>query len=40
MKTKHWVITGFILIGVLFVWHNYQQHGGVSGLRSGLGIQS
>jgi hypothetical protein len=38
MKLRHWLITGFVLIGALYLFHNYQQHGGVSGVKSGLGL--
>jgi hypothetical protein len=38
MKVKHWIILLLVAIGVLFLWHNYQGHGGVSGVKSGLGI--
>lgn len=38
MKVKHWIIVILILIGALFLWHNYQSHGGVGGVKTGLGI--
>lgn len=38
MKLKHWVFLALVIVGALYVWHNYQGHGGVSGLKSGLGL--
>jgi hypothetical protein len=26
-------------IGALYVWHNYSQHGGIGGLRQGIGLK-
>lgn len=39
MKLKHWLLVFFLVVGALYVLHNYQMHGGVSGLKSGLGFQ-
>lgn len=38
MKLKHWIFLALLLIGGLYMWHNYSQHGGVSGFKSGLGL--
>lgn len=38
MKLKHWVFVALILVGGLYVWHTYSQHGGVSGFKQGIGI--
>jgi hypothetical protein len=38
MKLKHWVFIGLALIGVLYIAHNYMSHGGVNGVKSGLGF--
>ena len=38
MKLKHWVFLALIAVGALFLWHNYSQHGGVAGVKSGIGI--
>lgn len=38
MKLRHWVFLALVAIAVLFLWHNYQMHGGVGGVKSGLGL--
>jgi hypothetical protein len=38
MKLKHWVFFALIVVGALFLWHNYSQHGGIAGVKSGIGI--
>ena len=38
MKLKHWVIVGLVLVGGLYLFHNYIGHGGVNGVKSGLGF--
>lgn len=38
MKLKHWVFLALIIVGGLYLFHNYTQHGGVAGVKSGLGI--
>lgn len=38
MKVKHWIVIVLLLIGGLFLWHNYQGHGGFGGIKTGLGI--
>lgn len=38
MKLRHWVFIALVAIALLFLWHNYQMHGGTSGVKSGLGL--
>jgi hypothetical protein len=38
VKLKHWIFVTLVLVGALFLWHNYSQHGGVGGIKTGLGI--
>lgn len=38
MKVKHWLFLALILIGALYLFHNYSQHGGIAGVKSGLGL--
>lgn len=38
MRLKHWVLVGFIVIGVLYVAHIFMNHGGMGGLTAGLGL--
>jgi hypothetical protein len=38
VKLKHWIFIALVLVGGLYIWHNYSQHGGTAGLKSGLGI--
>lgn len=38
MKTKHWILIIFAVIGLLYVAHIMSAHGGVAGLKTGLGI--
>jgi hypothetical protein len=38
VKLKHWVFLAFVVIGLLYVWHTYSAHGGVSGFKQGLGV--
>jgi hypothetical protein len=38
MKAKHWVITGFIVVGALYVWHMWSSHGSFKSAAAGLGI--
>ena len=38
MKLKHWVFLALVIVGGLYLLHNYQMHGGVSGVKSGLGF--
>ena len=38
MKLKHWFGVALVIIGALFLWHLYQSHGGVGGLKAGLGV--
>lgn len=38
MKAKHWFFVILILVGGLFLFHNYTSHGGTAGVRQGLGL--
>lgn len=38
MKLKHWVFFGLVAIGALYLLHNYQGHGGIQGVKTGLGF--
>lgn len=38
MKATYLIWLALLIIGVLYVVHNYMSHGGVSGIRSGLGL--
>lgn len=35
---KHYLILALIIVGGLYVFHIYTQHGGVGGFKTGLGI--
>lgn len=39
MKLKSLVFLAIFAIGALYIWHNYSQHGGISGLKSGVGLK-
>lgn len=38
MRLRHWVVLGFIAVGVLFIFHLFTSHGGTQGFISGLGL--
>lgn len=38
MKFKHWAVVALVIVALLFLLHNYQMHGGTSGIKSGLGL--
>jgi hypothetical protein len=38
MKLKHWVFIGLVAVGALYLLHNYQSHGGVAGVKQGIGL--
>jgi len=38
MKLRHWVFLILIVIAVLFLFHNYTSHGGVMGIKQGIGF--
>lgn len=38
MKAKHWIGVILVIIALLYVWHTYSGHGGVSGFKQGLGL--
>lgn len=39
MRLKHYLILALIIVGALYVWHIYSQHGGTAGFKTGLGIK-
>lgn len=39
MKLRHMLFLLVFAIGALYVWHNYSQHGGIGGLRQGIGLK-
>lgn len=39
MRTKHYLILALVVVGSLYVWHVYSQHGGMGGFKTGLGIR-
>jgi hypothetical protein len=39
-KTWHWVVLILALIGGVYVFHNFQSHGGFSGVRQSLGMNT
>lgn len=38
MKVKHWIFVILVIVAVLFLAHNYMSHGGVAGIKNGLGV--
>lgn len=38
MRAKHWAFLILAIAGALFIFHNYTSHGGVAGVKSGLGL--
>jgi hypothetical protein len=40
VKTRHWIFLILAVMGALYLLHNYMQHGGVMGVKSGLGLGS
>lgn len=38
MKAKHWIGLALLGVALLYLFHNYQMHGGVSGFKAGLGL--
>jgi hypothetical protein len=38
MRLKHWVLVGFIAVGVLYFAHMVMSHGGMQGFTAGLGF--
>lgn len=39
MKLRSLVFLAIFAVGALYLWHNYAQHGGVAGLKSGVGLK-
>jgi hypothetical protein len=40
MKVKHWIFLLLVVVGGLYILHNYTSHGGTTGLKSGLGLSN
>jgi hypothetical protein len=40
VKVKHWIFVILVIIAILFLVHNYMSHGGVAGVKSGIGLGS
>jgi hypothetical protein len=40
VKVKHWIVVILVVIGALYLLHNYMGHGGTAGVKSGLGLGS
>lgn len=38
MKLRSLVFLSIFLIGALYIWHTYSQHGGIAGLKQGVGL--
>lgn len=38
MGIKHYLALALIVVGGLYAYHIYSQHGGLSGFKSGLGV--
>lgn len=36
---KNIVFLLIFAVGALYLWHNYAQHGGVAGIKSGVGLK-
>jgi hypothetical protein len=39
VKLKSLVFFAVFAIGALYLWHNYAAHGGISGIKQGVGIK-
>ena len=39
VKIRHLLFLAIFAIGALYIWHNYSQHGGIHGLKSGVGLK-
>jgi hypothetical protein len=39
VKLRHWVFLAIFGVGALYIWHNYSAHGGITGLKSGVGLK-
>lgn len=40
MKLRNLVFIAVFAIGALYLWHNYAAHGGISGLKQGVGLSA
>lgn len=38
MKMRTMVVLAFAAIGALYLFHNYRSHGGIMGVKQGIGI--
>ena len=38
MKSVHYAIILFVIVGLLYGWHMYSQHGTMKQFASGLGV--
>jgi hypothetical protein len=38
MKLKHWVFIALVVVGGLYLVHNYMSHGGIAGVKQGIGL--
>lgn len=38
MKAKHFMFLALAAVGALFLFHMYRSHGGVAGVKQGLGF--
>jgi len=39
VKARQLLFLLVFAIGALYIWHNYSQHGGIGGLRQGIGLK-
>jgi hypothetical protein len=39
VKLRHWVFVAVFAVGALYIWHNYSAHGGIGGIKSGIGLK-
>lgn len=40
MKVWHWLFLILVVVGALYLFHNWQGHGGINGVKSGLGFSN
>lgn len=38
VKLRHYVFLAIFAVGALYIWHNYSAHGGVGGIKQGIGL--
>jgi hypothetical protein len=39
VKLRHILFLAVFALGALYIWHNYSAHGGIAGLKSGVGLK-